>query len=145
MEDPVIRILWDRRNHQDNLIHNRVSWLIATQAFLLVAFISACHLPNSCLSEKILLSIPVTGLLSIVLVYVSIVCGIRTYKNIRERLYDVVKSSKSGWYGWYGVTDYSKTFLDRKWWRIKYVGFLPALFVPWVFIILWIFLLTVIL
>ena len=136
MIDQTIIILWRRRNHQDNLIHIRLSWLIATQAFLLIAFVNAAvnmSNPDVAILPKIISSV---GILSTLLVYYSIIGGINTYKDVRKRLHDVIESASEEI-----RNSYSKTLLDRDWSDIKWGGFLPCLLVPLVFIILWSFLL----
>lgn len=140
MIDQVVTILWNRRNHQDNLIHTRLGWLIATQAFLLIAFFNAYDSTDLC--RWVLRLIPVVGLLSTGLVYRSIFCGINTYKEVRERLHKVIEDSESEEVR----NNYSKTLLlDRDWPDIKWGGFLPCLFVPPVFIAFWLFLFVIVL
>jgi hypothetical protein len=126
-----IAILGDRRAHQDNLVHARLGWLIATEAFLLIGFITA--------SDKETLSrelpwIAVVGLMSTLLVYVSILSGIRTYMIVRDKLERILKSTAG--------KRYSDIRIKRNAKSIQYIGFCAPLLVPWVFLCLWSFLLV---
>jgi len=134
MIDNVIMILWNRRNHQDNLVHTRLNWLIAAQAFLIIAFFNASGLDDP--PWWVLLSIPIVGILSTSLVYKSILAGIATYKDVRDKLHNVIEFHESEQV----KKEYSKTLLVRDWSEIIRGGFLPCLIVPCVFLAFWYFL-----
>ena len=138
MIDKVITLLWNRRNHQDNLIHTRLGWLIATQAFLLIAFLNA-YQSADLYRWGVPQVISIVGLLSTGLVYRSILGGIKTYKETRERLHKIIKESESEEVR----KNYSNTLLDRDWSVIKWGGFLPGIFTPLVFMVFWLFLFVI--
>lgn len=138
MIDQVIKLLWNRRNHQDNLIHTRLGWLIATQAFLIIAFFNAYDSANL-YRWAVPQVIPIVGLLSTGLVHRSILGGIKTYKETRERLHKIIKESESEEV----CKNYSNTLLDRDWAVIKWGGFLPCIFTPLVFMVFWLFLFVI--
>lgn len=129
MVEQKISWLCDRRNHQDNLIHTRLGWLIATQAFLLVAFVTAINAKE--LSQELRLLIPVVGLASTSLIYVTLCSGIRSYMMVRAKLHQIIKDAKlSG-------EDYSDILLGREPTSIQYLGLSAPLFVPLVCLGFW--------
>ena len=142
MVDQVIKLLWNRRNHQDNLVHTRLSWLIATQAFLLIAFVNAAVNSSESGIAILLKAIPFVGIVSTCLVYVSILGGIKTYKKVWDQLHKAVECLEKAQYQQGEVLDYSWTLLPRSWCKIFFVGFLASWVVPFVFIVLWCFLLV---
>ena len=76
-------ILRDQLQHEDNLITQRLSWLMGSQAFLFTAYAIVLNGPErpknaliGSLQDYLLGTLPAVGLLSAVLIYVSIVAGV---------------------------------------------------------------------
>ena len=128
MNEKEIDILWGRRNHQDNLIHTRLDWLMVTQAFLLIAYISIVDSNTISLMsqlKKILsMIIPCIGFFSIVLVLFSIISGIYVYNTIRNKIHT--------------SENYKEAIITRSFKKIFFSGFFPLLLIPLIFLILWI-------
>jgi hypothetical protein len=76
-------ILRNQLQHEDNLITQRLSWLMGSQAFLFTAYAIVLNGPErpknaliGSLQDYLLGILPAVGLLSAVLIYVSIVAGV---------------------------------------------------------------------
>jgi hypothetical protein len=76
--------------HEDNLINQRLAWLLASQSFLFTAFAILLNAPEHvkipAFDAKIAVisqMVPLVGLLSDILIYVSIFAGIIAMRKLR--------------------------------------------------------------
>lgn len=84
-------ILRDQIQHEDNLITQRLSWLMASQAFLFSAYAILLNAPERAMSpfarqqqEWLITAIPALAVGSAMLIYVSILAGVRALKNLHR-------------------------------------------------------------
>src|SRR3954467_1632296 len=85
-------ILRDQIQHEDNLITQRLSWLMASQAFLFSAYAILLNAPERAMSEfarqqqeGLITAIPALALGSAALIYVSILAGVRALFNLHGK------------------------------------------------------------
>ncbi len=99
---PVERyhILRDQFQHEDDLTTQRLSWLLASQAFLFTGYAIVLNGPERVQNPFVaaqrawlLTAIPGLGLSSAVLIYVSIVAGIIALFNLHRRACVICGSS----------------------------------------------------
>jgi hypothetical protein len=91
------RLFRNRIEHEDNLIIQRLSWLVASQAFLFSAYAittsglsSRAGQPGSSFQDQALLLfrlIPVVAICIAVLIYISILAALKGIRELR-RLYE---------------------------------------------------------
>ncbi len=122
MSEEKRRLLWSWRHHQDNLIHARLGWSIATQSFLLIAFANTLAHPHPTIALVAGL-IPWLGLISTAVMMVSIASGIYTFSRIRLELHS--------------ESDDDAPRFGRNQSALSWLGFLPALVTPVLFILFW--------
>jgi hypothetical protein len=97
--DPVdyYRIVRGQLEHEDSLITNRLSWLIASQSFLFTAYAILANgvAPGSALDPKhqLMVLIPVIASLTCLFIFLAILGGVIAMHNLR-RLYR--RQMKSG-------------------------------------------------
>ena len=111
-------ILRDQLQHEDNLITQRLSWLMGSQAFLFTAYAIVLNGPErpknaliGSLQDYLLGTLPAVGLLSAVLIYVSIIAGAIAMFNIhplcaellRRRCRPVSASPRTKAHAIYGI------------------------------------------
>ena len=84
-------VLRDQLHHEDNLITQRLSWLMGSQAFLFTAYAIVLNGPErpknaliGSLQDYLLGTLPAVGLLSAALIYVSIIAGVLAMFNIHQ-------------------------------------------------------------
>jgi hypothetical protein len=123
--------------HEDNLIGQRLSWFVAAQSFLFTAYaiVVSNSGPNhtALIIDKmrlLLLIIPSTAILTCALIYVTIVAGILAIADLR-RLYRK-HADYEATVGLPPVQGYRQT---------QILGQAAPLFVPLVFLAVWIILL----
>ena len=125
-------ILRDQLQHEDNLITQRLSWLMGSQAFLFTAYAIVLNGPErpksaliGALQDYLLGILPAVGLLSAVLIYVSIIAGVIAM---------------------FGIHRLARNFCDDAVFRFPplrrrkltwYLGFASPLFLPPIFITVW--------
>jgi hypothetical protein len=85
------RILREQLQHEDGLTTQRLSWLMASQAFLFTAYAIAVNGPerakNALIGSRqdlLLGIIPAVGLLSTALIYVGLIAGITAMFSIQR-------------------------------------------------------------
>lgn len=89
------QIFRNRIEHEDNLVMQRLSWLMASQSFLFTAYAivtsnlttAAAISANVHLHHLVTLShiIPVVGLLNSFLIFVSILAALKAIRELRRR------------------------------------------------------------
>ena len=87
-----------RIEHEDNLIMERLSWLMASQSFLFTAYAIATNgltnatLINGDVFVKRLFAleriIPIVAILNSVLIFVSIIAALKAIREVRSRYFD---------------------------------------------------------
>ena len=131
-------ILRDQLQHEDNLITQRLSWLMGSQAFLFTAYAIVLNSPErpknvlvGSLQDVLLGTIPIIGFLSAVLIYLSIIAGVLAMINIHRfahRRSDIAELSDS-----LPLRGRKLTF---------YLGFASTTLLPPLFIFVWLLLWT---
>ena len=125
-------ILRDQLQHEDNLITQRLSWLMGSQAFLFTAYAIVLNGPEraksvrvGALQDDLLAILPAVGLLSAALIYISILAGVLAM---------------------FGIHRLAREFCDDAAFRFpplrgsklkRYMGFASPLVLPPIFIIVW--------
>lgn len=107
---------WDERDrlkHEDDLVNQRLAWLTTAQSIFAAAFVIQFTSPN--VPSYLQVGIPLVGLLSSVLIWVSVLAAISAWTGIVKKH----PSLKPG-------TTATRVF-----------GFLPAVSVPAIFILGW--------
>ena len=128
-------ILRDQLQHEDNLITQRLSWLMGSQAFLFTAYAIVLNGPErpknaliGSLQEYLLGTLPAVGLLSAVLIYVSIIAGATAMFNI----YRLARNF---------CDDAAVRFPPLRGRKLtRYMGFASPFLLPPIFIIVWLLL-----
>src|SRR5438067_13046800 len=84
-------ILRDQLQHEDNLTTHRLSWLMASQAFLFTAYAIVMNGPERAMSpfaaaqqQWLITAIPALALSSATLIYVSIIAGVIALLSIHR-------------------------------------------------------------
>jgi hypothetical protein len=100
----------EEMRHEDNLINQRVSWLIGSQAFLLGGFatlVSAgSSIPASALGrirDSMLIGLPVAGILGVVVNYVTILAAILHVRGIQKFVADRTPGRMPSLRSWHNI------------------------------------------
>jgi hypothetical protein len=124
--------------HEDNLIGQRLSWYVAAQSFLFTAYAIVVsnsgpnHTPLIIERMRLLLwLIPMTSILTCLLIYLTIVAGALAIRDLR-RLYRK-HADYEATVGLPPVQGYRRT---------QMLGQAAPLFVPLVFLVVWVMLLA---
>jgi hypothetical protein len=128
-------VLRDQLQHEDNLITQRLSWLMGSQAFLFTAYAIVLNGPErpkneliGSLQDYLLGTVPAVGLLSAVLIYVSIIAGAIAMFNIQHFARNF-------------CDDAAVRFPPLRGRRLtRYMGFASPFLLPPIFIIVWLLL-----
>jgi hypothetical protein len=128
------RLVRSQIEHEDNLVSQRLSWLLASQSFLFTAYaivvvnLTVGHTPWAMRQEHLLLTvIPVVSILTCVLVYATIVAAIFAIVHLR-RVYNS-RAESAGMAGLPPVQGYRQT---------QIFGQIGPLLLPPVFLAVWI-------
>jgi len=131
--DRYYSIIRGQIEHEDDLLGQRLSWFVGAQAFLFTAY--AITLSNSGPSHVqwvvdrmhlLLILIPVTAILSCILIYMTVIAGLVAIADLR-RLYRA-HTEQAQTIGLPPVQGYRRTQL---------LGQAAPLFVPIVFLVVW--------
>jgi hypothetical protein len=132
------QLIRQRIEHEDNLVVQRLSWLVASQSFLFTAYaivlngLTASPPPAAAalMHQQARLSrlIPLVGILTCALIYVSIVAGVRAIGALRRRYRSRFPSDE---------TDLPGIQTDG---RTRALGLVAPLLLPLVFIGVWLYL-----
>jgi hypothetical protein len=115
-------LLWQRRNHQDTLIHTRLNFFLVSQSFLFTAY-AISQADRNASVNTLGLVIPWLGILTTISAYVAILVGIRTFSQIRTDMHRLYPSP---------------TLIERGPINWLFGGFNPAILVPPVFLAAWV-------
>jgi hypothetical protein len=89
--DPDFTLIQARLSHEDDLINQRVSWLVNSQSFLLTAYAITLNglaadasKPLAVVQRKLLDLLPVVGVACVLLVCVALVGGLCALAELRR-------------------------------------------------------------
>src|SRR5919109_2503578 len=130
-------IIRSQIEHEDNLINQRLSWFVASQAFLFSAYAILLNAPSQvrlqsfAAQQDILFPlIPLVGIGVSILIYVTIIAAMLATANLRRFLKSHVKDEEMALLP--PVQGYRQTLL---------LGQASPVLIPFVFMISWIWLL----
>ena len=88
----ALEIIRRRLEHEDNLVNQRLSWILMSQAFLLSGYAILLNAPIDLRSEMyarhhalLMWLIPLTGTATVLLIWVSIVGALLAMRDLRAR------------------------------------------------------------
>jgi hypothetical protein len=118
--------------HEDSLMTQRLSWLVAAQSFLFTAYAIVLNGATPTVSPTqarhqgyLLASIPSVAIAANVLIYVSVLAGVMAMRHLRER-WSAASAN--------GLPPMQGSALTRG------MGLAPPMLLPLVFLSVWIFL-----
>ena len=89
--DQALNFFHTRLSHEDDLINQRVSWLVNSQSFLLTAYAITVNglaadetRPLAHVQRKLLNLLPVVGMTSVLLVVVALIGGLMAMSELRR-------------------------------------------------------------
>jgi hypothetical protein len=89
---PSFEMISSRIEHEDNLLNQRVSWIVSSQAFLLTGYAILLNAPLQPRSEQfqhdhalLMKLIPFTSIFVTSLLWIGILAGIRAIRELRAR------------------------------------------------------------
>lgn len=97
--DPLdhYRLVRSQIEHEDNLVSQRLSWFLASQSFLFTAYAITLNGPVQLHSqafeakERLLMYLlPLVGIISAALIWLSILAGFRAMRALREDFYRMI-------------------------------------------------------
>jgi hypothetical protein len=127
--DPDFTLIQARLSHEDDLVNQRVSWLVNSQSFLLTAYAITLNglaadasKPLAVVQRKLLDLLPVVGVACVLLVCVALVGGLCALAELRR----------------FAATNYSKDrlFLISKP-TTQFLGVSAPVLIPIVFLVIW--------
>ncbi len=100
-EDQALTFIQTRLSHEDDLINQRVSWLVSSQSFLLTAYAITVNglagddtKPLVRLQHKLLDLLPVVGIACVILVVVALIGGLLAMSELRR--FAATRESQAG-------------------------------------------------
>lgn len=127
--DPDFSLIQARLSHEDDLVNQRVSWLVNSQSFLLTAYAITLNglaadasKPLAVVQRKLLNLLPVVGVVCVVLVSVALLGGLSAIGELRR----------------FASTNYEKDrlFLISKP-TTQFLGVSAPVLIPLVFLVIW--------
>jgi hypothetical protein len=127
--DPDFTLIQARLSHEDDLVNQRVSWLVNSQSFLLTAYAITLNglaadasKPLAVVQRKLLDMLPVVGVACVLLVCVALVGGLCALAELRR----------------FAATNYPKDrlFLISKP-TTQFLGVSAPVLIPIVFLVIW--------
>ena len=127
--DPDFTLIQARLSHEDDLVNQRVSWLVNSQSFLLTAYAITLNglaadasKPLAVVQRKLLDLLPVVGVACVLLVCVALVGGLCALSELRR----------------FAATKYPKDrlFLISKP-TTQFLGVSAPVLIPIVFLVIW--------
>jgi hypothetical protein len=127
--DPDFTLIQARLSHEDDLVNQRVSWLVNSQSFLLTAYAITLNglaadasKPLAVVQRKLLNMLPVVGVACVLLVCVALVGGLCAIAELRR----------------FAATKYAKDrlFLISKQ-TTQFLGVSAPVLIPIVFLVIW--------
>ena len=127
--DPEFSLIQARLSHEDDLVNQRVSWLVNSQSFLLTAYAITLNglaadasKPMAIVQRKLLNLLPVVGVVCVLLVCVALIGGLSAIGELRR----------------FAATQYPKDrlFLISKP-TTQFLGVSAPVLIPLVFLVIW--------
>jgi hypothetical protein len=127
--DPDFSLIQARLSHEDDLVNQRVSWLVNSQSFLLTAYAitlnglaADANKPLAGVQRKLLELLPVVGVACVLLVCVALAGGLFAIGELRR----------------FAATKYPKDrlFLVSKP-TTQFLGVSAPVLIPLVFLVIW--------
>ena len=127
--DPDFTLIQARLSHEDDLVNQRVSWLVNSQSFLLTAYAITLNglaadasKPLAVVQRKLLDLLPVVGVACVLLVCVALIGGLCALAELRR----------------FAATKYPKDrlFLISKP-TTQFLGVSAPVLIPLVFLVIW--------
>jgi hypothetical protein len=127
--DAEFSLIQARLSHEDDLVNQRVSWLVNSQSFLLTAYAITLNglaadasKPLAIVQRKLLNLLPVVGVVCVVLVSIALLGGLSAIGELRR----------------YASTNYAKDrlFLIAKP-TTQFLGVSAPILIPLVFLVIW--------
>ncbi len=133
MNDKLV-LLRQRIEHEDNLINQRLSWLVGSQSFLITAFAISLNAPTTFYSpayvpvhQKLLHLLPVVAIASIVVLMLTLVGAVAALVALRRHA-DVIATAED-------IPIHSSA-------TIRWLGLSAAFGIPVIFLVFWVVLIS---
>jgi hypothetical protein len=127
--DPDFSLIQSRLSHEDDLVNQRVSWLVNSQSFLLTAYAITLNglaadasKPLAIVQRKLLDLLPLVGVACVLLVCVALIGGLCAIAELRR----------------FAATNYSRDrlFLISKP-TTQFLGVSAPVLIPLAFLVIW--------
>src|ERR1700730_912225 len=127
--DPDFSLIQARLSHEDDLVNQRVSWLVSSQSFLLTAYsitlnglAADASKPLAIVQRKLLELLPIVGVACVLLVCVALIGGLVAISELRR----------------FAASKYQKDrlFLISKP-TTQFLGVSAPVLIPLVFLVIW--------
>jgi hypothetical protein len=127
--DPDFSLIQARLSHEDDLVNQRVSWLVSSQSFLLTAYAITLNglaadasKPLAIVQRKLLELLPIVGVACVLLVCVALIGGLCAISELRR----------------FAATKYQKDrlFLISKP-TTQFLGVSAPVLIPLAFLVIW--------
>ena len=127
--DPDFSLIQARLSHEDDLVNQRVSWLVSSQSFLLTAYAITLNglaadasKPLAIVQRKLLELLPIVGAACVLLVCVALIGGLCAISELRR----------------FAATKYQKDrlFLISKP-TTQFLGVSAPVLIPLAFLVIW--------
>ena len=129
-----LQFLRQRIEHEDNLINQRLSWLVGSQSFLITAFAISLNAPKEFLKENyaalhaiLMHMLPLISIASIVILMITLIGATSALSNLRRHS-DQITTKQD-------IPIHSSTL-------VRWMGLSAAFVIPLLFLSLWITLLS---
>jgi hypothetical protein len=128
--DPELPVIQSRLAHEDDLINQRISWLMSSQSFLLTAYAITLNglagdigRPEATVQRKLLELLPTTGIACVILVGIAVIGGMFALSELRRIAVEKFPSDR--------VDIICSP-------RIQFLGISAPILIPLVFLFIWI-------
>jgi hypothetical protein len=128
--DPELPVIQSRLAHEDDLINQRISWLMSLQSFLLTAYAITLNglagdigRPEATVQRKLLELLPTTGIACVILVGIAVIGGMFALSELRRIAIEKFPSDR--------VDIICSP-------RIQFLGISAPILIPLVFLFIWI-------
>jgi hypothetical protein len=128
--DPELPIIQSRLAHEDDLINQRISWLMSSQSFLLTAYAITLNglagdigRPEATVQRRLLELLPTTGIACVILVGIAVIGGMFALSELRRIAVEKFPSDR--------VDIICSP-------RIQFLGISAPILIPLVFLFIWV-------
>jgi hypothetical protein len=133
--DPELPVIQSRLAHEDDLINQRISWLMSSQSFLLTAYAITLNglagdigRPEATVQRRLLELLPTTGIACVILVGIAVIGGMFALSELRRIAVEKFSSDR--------VDIICSP-------RIQFLGISAPILIPLVFLFIWVAILLV--